>query len=131
MPRSPTFVKKVLTMGGAPSREAAFAFLRLLRMSLIRVSATECEVDEHLVVQQTMCFEMDASDDEIGGCTTCTPDVMRLMTNNAMGGLPAEAIIKGVTDNYTYNKDNVSDALSIWGQLSIVGFNHLGNCLLV
>jgi hypothetical protein len=89
MPRSPMFVQKVPTIGGVPSRQAAFAFLRLLRMNLIRVSATDCEVNDYMLLQQAMRFEMDSSDDGIGGCATCTLDVMKFMTNDTMGGLPS------------------------------------------
>ena len=130
LPRSPLFVMKVLCMGGVPGREAAFALLRLLRMNLVRVSVMDCKINES-EMKQTMCFEADSSEDEGGDCVTCTLDVMKFMADNTMGGLPVDVIIKGVTDNYKFNKENVSEALSICEQLSIVGKNHFDNYLLV
>ena len=73
-----------------------------------------------------MCFEND-SEDEAMDHVTATLDVMKFMSLRTLGGLPGDVIIKGVTDNYKDNKENIREALNICEQLSIVSTNQLGN----
>jgi hypothetical protein len=116
---APCHVQQLFVHLGASPREAAFALASLARMEVMWMTPSTCVLNIRKLRLDAISFEEDSEKELPNDCLTDVLNTMAAMSQIVTGGLPAHVIAKLVTDNGQHSDEQISEAISIWLQLSI------------